>query len=235
VPFHGQHRNRTLVLGGAQTGAHACASNETSSSESLVAHTPAKNALVTARTGGQSQLMTKETYEREKRQKQELQKKQQAVNDQQVSHSPHMQPATQQRILEFEGIKFRLQDDGSKLIRIPGRQTNTCTRYSWSLSHTDAASGDKETPRKVKVADIDFLRTKHGNLVRATSIQSNGRYLDRNSMPVSLDIAHSSPLDRWRRRNIARILQDTVPYPTSLTDQATAVGRSFRGSRRVCR
>jgi hypothetical protein len=36
---------------------------------------------------------------------------------------------------------------------------------------------NKETPRSVKIADVDFFRTKNGNLVRGSALKDTKRYL----------------------------------------------------------
>ncbi|PPJ59640.1 hypothetical protein CBER1_01166 [Cercospora berteroae] len=155
-------KNRTLVLGGASNDPSSTRVNDVTP-RPIDPSVAASGHFVTSQMGNRSQLMTKETYEREQRQRQEYKDKragnaafftpQQTRNAQQDIPSA---PAT--RVLEFDGIQFELQPHGDKLVRL-----------------ADPATADKQTPRKVTIADVDFLRTKSGNLIRAMPTQDNTR------------------------------------------------------------
>lgn len=118
--------------------------------------------FVRSRVGNRAQLMTKETYERERRRQQEYQQHRSPNTPYPPpSRSTGLVQETQSnahapRVLQFDDIKFELQLDGSKLVRL-----------------SDPATADKETPRKVNIADIEFLRTKSGNLIRAATTSQN--------------------------------------------------------------
>ncbi|CAK1355028.1 Zinc finger CCCH domain-containing protein [Cercospora beticola] len=156
-------KNRTLVLGGGSNNLSSTRVNDVTP-RPIEPSVAASGRFVTSRMGNRSQLMTKETYEREQRQRQEYKDKragntaffapQQTRNAQQDIPST---PAT--RVLEFDGIQFELQPHGDKLVRL-----------------ADPATADGQTPRKVTIADVDFLRTKNGNLIRAMpATQDNTR------------------------------------------------------------
>lgn len=138
--------------------------------------------FVSSRVGNNAQLMTKDTYKREQRRQQEYQQRR-ITNP---VYPPPRQPTRPTyetlstvhtaRVLEFDGIRFELQADGSKLVRLSGER---CARSyaSAPLKDVDPATADKETPRRVKIADVEFLRTKSGNLIRAaTTTHGQTRY-----------------------------------------------------------
>ncbi|KAI5369471.1 hypothetical protein Slin15195_G003470 [Septoria linicola] len=135
-------KNRTLVLANA-----GCDTPKGDDRDTLT------SPFVTSRAGTKAELMTKETYEREQRQRREYQQqralKSGASAPQQSSHKTCGAGSSNQaaRVLEFDGIKFELQADGAKLIRV-----------------ADPGLSMKETPKKVTIADVNFLRTKSGNL-----------------------------------------------------------------------
>ncbi|GIZ39963.1 hypothetical protein CKM354_000332200 [Cercospora kikuchii] len=156
-------KNRTLVLGGASNDLSSTRVND-ATPRPIDPSVAASGRFVTSRMGNRSQLMTKETYEREQRQRQEY-KDQRAGNatiftPQQIRQGQQdIPPAPVTRVLEFDGIQFELQPHGDKLVRL-----------------ADPATADRQTPRKVTIADVDFLRTKNGNLIRAMpATQDNSR------------------------------------------------------------
>lgn len=107
--------------------------------------------------------MNKNTYEREQKQISELKEQARAAKRQEVNRnesSKLIQQASNQgsREILVEGIRFQLRDDGSKLIRV-----------------ADPTFASRETPKKVTIADIDFFRTKTGNLVRANAVKGLNR------------------------------------------------------------
>lgn len=138
--------------------------------------------FVSSRVASRTQLMTKDTYEREQRRQQEY-RQHSTTNHTYPSPYRPTRPAEETpstvhtaRVLEFEGIRFELQADGSKLVRLSGER---CARLDTGsgLRDADPTTTDKETPKKVKVADVDFLRTKSGNLIRvATTTHNQTRY-----------------------------------------------------------
>lgn len=180
--------------------------------------------FVRSRVGNRAQLMTKETYERERRRQQEYQQHR-------LPNTPYPPPSrstglvqeTQSnahapRVLQFDDIKFELQLDGSKLVRLSGEryvEFDACNL----LRNADPATADKETPRKVNIADIEFLRTKSGNLIRAaTTSQNKTRYQEPLHALKLMNSAHtisvSGPPHELRQSN-ATSSQNMVPYHPS--------------------
>ncbi|KAM3419293.1 hypothetical protein BST61_g5230 [Cercospora zeina] len=159
-------KNRTLVLGGVSNDLAGTREYD-ATAHSINPSVAPSSRFVTSLVGGRSQLMTKETYEREQRQRQEHEG-QRAGNTthstlQQTRNVEQDTPSAQAaRVLEFNGIRFELQPHGDKLVRLG-----------------DPATTDKQTPRKVTIADVDFLRTKNGNLIRAMSTTPN------NTRPIA--------------------------------------------------
>lgn len=173
------HQNRTLVLAGNQkTGVENPSGSH--GTDASGANTNRSDNFVSARRPGMNQLMNQGTYEREQQQRLERSEQQRVakrrkINDAEQSrllHHMQLTEATMTRELLVEGIRFQVRDDGSKLIRIPGTRDMACAfpESCHRLNVTDSNSR-KETPRKTKIADVDFHRTKHGNLVRATAVK----------------------------------------------------------------
>lgn len=104
-------RNRTLITNGSD---HASSQKQAAVSESP--------SFVRSR-GINNQLMTKSTYEREQiaksvQQQTALGQRTQRWQEQQAVVK-HAQQASVDRVLEIEGIRFQMRQDGSKLTRIP--------------------------------------------------------------------------------------------------------------------
>ncbi|TKA29354.1 hypothetical protein B0A54_16862 [Friedmanniomyces endolithicus] len=62
------------------------------------------------------------------------------------------------REIAIDGIRFRLAGDGSKLTRVH-----------------DIATDNVRTPKKTTIAGVDFYRTKHDNLIRASALKASAR------------------------------------------------------------
>ncbi|KAK3722191.1 hypothetical protein LTR37_002624 [Vermiconidia calcicola] len=180
------HPNRTLVLNGTSTPPRPTSVHpDAMIVDSTPDHqpiTPTTN-YVSAQALGRKQLMNKNTYEREQKQISELKEQARAAKRQEVNRnesSKLIQQASNQgsREILVEGIRFQLRDDGSKLIRVAGKFGRLClinTPHD-RLKHLDPTFASRETPKKVTIADIDFFRTKTGNLVRANAVKGLNRY-----------------------------------------------------------
>lgn len=168
--YHGTHKNRTLVLGGAQAGQSTPIEQDTAADPSA----KGPESFVSARRTGMNQLMTKDTYERELQQKM-VQQDRPTQRTTPKQHAPSAQSTTQLRIMELAGIKFKVANDGSKLFRVPGKLVPHASRRA-RLSITDPATADQETPKKVKITGVDFVRTKHGNLLKMKTANEAKRY-----------------------------------------------------------
>ncbi|KAK3117921.1 hypothetical protein LTR53_000213 [Teratosphaeriaceae sp. CCFEE 6253] len=166
------HKNRTLVLNGTSTPPSANPGSPSVGSDSP--------ALVSTRSIN-NQLMTKDTYEREQKQKIEHTSQRRAVKRQKrntqdqhriLSHLESTGDGTS-REMTVEGIRFLLAPDGSKLTRVPGEpwSHDRCTNAG-ALRETDTTTYDGATPKKATVVGVDFVRTKGGNLVRASALKA---------------------------------------------------------------
>lgn len=192
------HQNRTLVLAGPQNGANAVQGDDAAASLSAVAPSPVNENFIKARRAQVNQLMKKSVFEREQKQWQEIQDTQRTAKRQKPNRDPSgdtqvAKPAAQHRELEIDGIRFQLKDDGSKLIRVPG-QLPPYHEDATELNHLDLATTGRETPKKAKVADVEFFRTKNGNLIRAAA-QNGHRYYQKRQ--ASFDV-HDSPFHPHR-------------------------------------
>ncbi|KAF2173015.1 hypothetical protein M409DRAFT_16965 [Zasmidium cellare ATCC 36951] len=140
---HQTHKNRVLVLGGGQpTGA---VDRESAPS------TPASQALISGQAAAMGQPHPVTSSAQEQKQLQPNPYPSTRPNPAtSIPPIPTKAAAEPARELVIDGIRFQIHAGGSKLIRI-----------------TDSATAAKKTPKIAKVADVQFLRTKHGNLIRA--------------------------------------------------------------------
>ena len=117
-----RHQNRTLVLPRNETSGSKNVSLAKPDQKSLPDVLPASDAFVASRGKGVHQLMTKPTFEREQQQRMETfpssNKNQKVTHLQQSRQQVHS--SMPKRELEIDGIRFRVMDDGSKLVRLPG-------------------------------------------------------------------------------------------------------------------
>lgn len=215
--YPGAHRNRTLVVGGVQSDASSTMTDPT------LVKSPEKAAqdkFVSTRGPGKSQLMTKETYNRELKQKTEYVNQQDSPqrNKRPQSAGYRVNPETVahqvKRELMVDGIRFQMADDGSKLFRIPCELSTPVVMCS-QLKTTAADEDSTPTPKTFKIADVTFIRTKHGNLVRAKSIEGSSRYKWQND-----GIQHGRDLRSLLDRNPAVLrkpqCEHFTKYGTSL-------------------
>ena len=114
------YQNRTLVLNGAQTPK----SPSPTVSTATTSVTEPSSGLVSARTAGQRSLMSRDTFERERKQKLDgaVAARQNTELDEKAQLKRHFQNSTtpDRHEVTVEGVRFQVQQDGSKLIRITG-------------------------------------------------------------------------------------------------------------------
>ena len=138
--------------------------------------------------------MSKDTYNREQKSRLEIQERSRVTKRQKVDlkeRSRLIQHTSNQgsRELLVDGLRFQLRDDGSKLMRVSGKQATSgepCAIH-FMLNSVDAASAVKETPKRVAIADVNFFRTKNGNLVRANAIRDLNRLQRQQHRPQCED------------------------------------------------
>lgn len=219
------HMNRTLVLGGTPKTAATDPDSATSSTTSLTDSGIVTPSFVTTRAPGRTQLMNKDTYDREQKQKLGQLERSRTARRQKVNREERsrlIQHTSNQgsREMVVEGIRFQLRDDGSKLIRISGKQVVVPKDSSivGELSKTDVASVSKETPRQVKIADVNFFRTKTGNLVRANAVKDLNRLQRLKQRPQCEHFTkHGTHLPFVPDLNVLRYGARTIPtsWPVS--------------------
>lgn len=172
--------NRTLVLKAPTTPSPA-SEPVTPNNELAMATTAAPDGFVATRRPGMNQLINRDAYDREQKQKRDDQSRTRVAKKQKIDHDERSKltqytSAHGNREVIVEGIRFQLREDGSKLIRISGEPAHSiyCGRAN-PLTSADNDSS-KETPRSIRIADVDFFRTKNGNLVRANALKEAKRY-----------------------------------------------------------
>lgn len=178
------HKNLTLVLNGSSTPPDS------------EAQAPA-TTFVTAR-GTNNQLMTKDVYDREQKQKLELKQRAKearrrqrfAVDQDRIRRRFDQQSAAANRVITIQGVQFRLTDDGTKLTRLR-RECDSATRSAESTWLNGIDSSGMRTPRKYSLDGIDFLRTKRGNLILASALKII-RYNLPESWPARIQLTQDS-------------------------------------------
>ena len=198
------HKNRTLVLGSNQKPAVPSSISLDLDTTPNAEDTVATDGFVTTRGRGMNQLMSKDTYDREQKQKLEQKQQVRATKKQQVNleeRSKLEKYAANNREVIIDGLRFQLREDGSKLIRISGKLAALfdVDIDRNQLSKIDASTASKESPKKAQISDVDFFRTKNGNLVRANAVRDLNRYSHKHTFILgdldSLDM-YSRPATR---------------------------------------
>lgn len=186
VPHTQIHRNRTLVLGGTQTPPSSTSGTATPSTPPVPNSAAPTESFVSTRGAGTNSLMKKDTFDREQKQRLERKdqrraaKRQKLNRDEKIKLMQHVRTASTSgsREMIVEGLRFQLRDDGSKLIRISGEHNVLRGKapFGLSLSASDPSASNRDTPKQVQIAGVDFVRTRNGNLVRANAVRDLGRY-----------------------------------------------------------
>ncbi|KAI7371552.1 hypothetical protein KC353_g1394 [Hortaea werneckii] len=121
-----------------------------------------QEGFVAAR-GINNQLMTKEAYDREQAAKQES-KEQHRANKRQKRNEEEqnriLRYTEESHMLDVAGLRFRVAARGSKLVRV-----------------YDGVTDSQETPKRAQVLQVNFFRTKHGNLARAGALARISKHL----------------------------------------------------------
>ncbi|KAI7407528.1 hypothetical protein KC332_g7860 [Hortaea werneckii] len=121
-----------------------------------------QEGFVAAR-GINNQLMTKEAYDREQAAKQES-KEQHRANKRQKRNEEEqnriLRYTEESHLLDVAGLRFRVAAQGSKLVRV-----------------YDGVTDSQETPKRAQVLQVNFFRTKHGNLARAGALARASKHL----------------------------------------------------------
>lgn len=173
--------NRSLVLNAASSTPSPASDPATPNNEPALLHA-SPEGFIAARRPGMSQLINRETFDREQKRKQEHDERTRATRRQKIdseerSKLNHYTSTQGNREITIEGIRYQLRNDGSKLIRISGTPASVArSGNSHAMLNFTDNDEHKETCRKVTIADVDFFRTKNGNLVRANALKTTSRY-----------------------------------------------------------
>jgi hypothetical protein len=212
-------QNRSLVLNAASSTSTPPSEPSTPHNELATTSSTTNDGYIATRRPGMNQLINRETYDREQKQKQEQHERTRGAKRQKVDREERTKlrqytSSQGNREIIVEGIRFQLREDGSKLIRISGKTTRTIllNHKNSTLSFADNDES-KDTPRKVTIADVDFFRTKNGNLVRANALKATNRYqlteISRNASRHSRD-----PYNRLQPRKSNVQCEDFIKHGT---------------------
>lgn len=206
APYGQPHRNLSLIVNDVNVS-------------TVTPPTPDKSMIKPV--GKSHQLVNQKTLNREQQQEQELMekllnKKERERPKKSVTATAHTPPQQTGRIMEVDGIAFRLSDDGSKLTRPRGMSLRTLD-HGLRLSAADH-DAQKQTPKKATIAGVTFLRTKHGNLLRAAPTTNPARYhpfhSSRSHCRSDLLVSRSSRKQKPQCENFTKDGTRPTPTPT---------------------
>lgn len=97
------------------------------------------------------------------------------ANPSTASANPSSAPSYE---ISVEGIRFRVANNGSKLVKIPGapRPSLSCVRVPAHQSISGDPNGPKATPKMALVGGVKFHRSKNGNMYRQAIVKAH-RYV----------------------------------------------------------
>ncbi|KAG6362185.1 hypothetical protein INS49_010415 [Diaporthe citri] len=77
--------------------------------------------------------------------------------------------------ISVEGIRFRVANNGSKLVKIPGAPQPSlfCARLPAHQSMSGDPNGPKATPKMALVGGVKFHRSKNGNMYRQAIVKAH--------------------------------------------------------------
>ncbi|KAI9894170.1 MAG: hypothetical protein M1814_004024 [Vezdaea aestivalis] len=190
-----RHRNRTLIVKG-QLESAALASVEGAEKQvvqinpeiqstapkaepSYVLKNDRHNQLINTKIYDQTARTRNQAIEETANRKALLKKRREMtqVSDfaQKQATSGHQASSGSPPEIEINGLRFRLLDAGSKLQRIYGTEHMIRAQVEKPPRRTDRFSDKytsaKATPKRTKVAGVDFVRSQHGNLYRANAVK----------------------------------------------------------------
>lgn len=174
-------QNRSLVVGSRTGNPVADDARDDSGSDS--------SAFVSNRRAGTNSIMTKDTFQRQQRQKADYQEPHPPAPKRQ-DYKDTARDTKLSRTLIIDNIKFEINHDGSKLVRVSGKPHAILTWTETDLTITDPTTVDLETPKKWEQGPVTFLRSKHGNLIKATTPsqryrQEHGTYPHGHDSPLT--------------------------------------------------
>jgi hypothetical protein len=190
------HRNRSLVLNGGVaasssdiTGANS--SNESSRPSSTI--TTPSPAWVT-KTDRHLQLINPAIYEKQSQQRskaiEETRKLKLRQRDERerIKFKKHLQRTVESSEstvpsnyeISVQGIRFRVVNNGSRLLRVSGKGLISCSGFIGSLNLDGSDLRDlgdenaaKSTPKTATIGGVMFYRSKNGNLYRSGIVKAH--------------------------------------------------------------
>ncbi|KAK8236308.1 CCCH zinc finger protein [Phyllosticta capitalensis] len=87
-------------------------------------------------------------------------------------HTPNPSAASQSYEIDVEGVRFRVADGGSKLIRVSSECDSDSAVHRESKNPADDPNTARVTPKHAKIGGVTFLRSKNGNLYRAGIVKT---------------------------------------------------------------
>ncbi|KAF2151342.1 hypothetical protein K461DRAFT_171613 [Myriangium duriaei CBS 260.36] len=127
--------------------------------------------------------------------------------------------ASTPREIIVNDLRFRVATDGSKLIRVFGKDSNYDRYSERSLSVPDGPNAEPHTtPKETKVAGVTFVRTKNGNMVRQGLVKNKrcSKWNLYHGERVSLSLLHRATSGTARKK---------------LCPDFTSTGSCIRGNR----
>lgn len=183
------HRHRSLVLNnpsGANNSNGDTASASDGTSPSWVTRTDRHLQLINtniyqeqteARAKAIQQTKLQKHHQKEARERaQILNHLKRTANPSIVSANPAAAPVYE---VVVEGIRFRVTNDGSKLVKVPGASL-PLLRHVRVTAHLcpDDINGPKATPKMAFIGGVKFYRSKNGNMYRQAIVKAQ-RYVTR--------------------------------------------------------
>ena len=181
------HRNRTLVLNGntPTTGTSTVGSNESDNTSGSGTNA---GAVWVTKQDRHLQLINTSIFEKDSQKRAQAieqtrqQKLKQRDEREKARVVKHFQRGTSLRPtgttsndeLDVNGIRFRVVQGGSKLVKVPGedlpRHASGATRHDesvMSLQRPGDLNAAKSTPKSAMIGGVRFYRSKTGNMYRS--------------------------------------------------------------------
>lgn len=195
------HRNRTLVLNGNATSENNPPPQNTENVK------PSSGPAWVTKKDRHLQLINTNIYEQESQsrakameesRKQKLLQRDAREKTKFNKHLQHLAVNAANYEINVQGIQFRVANNGSKLVKVPGERSPTVATYHRHNMCTQGPgllfSGDlnaaKATPKTALVGGVRFYRSKNGNMYRSGIIKAH-RY---GRLPSNLAWMSQSPL-----------------------------------------
>jgi hypothetical protein len=81
--------------------------------------------------------------------------------------------------IAVQGVRFRVANNGSKLVKVPGASRPHATVHSGAYRYPGDGNSAKATPKMAVIGGVKFYRSKNGNLYRHGIVKAQ-RYVSRD-------------------------------------------------------